>query len=115
MAIQTLLSKFNINPDTVNQMVPIINTTVNDGQVTATDQHYFTDNLNFNMHVILLYNTNQHDSSTNCFYNHCESRFNYTFLKDYDRFIHFTQQPTNRNQPSSFGQAITNKPDGTYI
>ena len=114
-AIKILLTKFKIPKEMVDQMQPIINTTIHDGQVAATGQPYFVDRYDTSNNKIPWYNLHRYGWDTNQWFDHRDGVFNYNFIKNFRQTFHYSAQPQNASQVSTFREAMENVPDGCYI
>ena len=55
-SIKILLQRFNISSDVINKRVPIVNSQINEGRITASGQPYFIvfyDNQMYKLHFIM--------------------------------------------------------------
>ena len=99
----------------VDQMQPVINTTIQYGQVAATGQPYFTDRYDKSNNKIPWYNKHRYEWDTNQWFDHCDNIFNHDFIKDFRQVFHFNPNPENASQVLAFRDAMENTPDGCYI
>ena len=84
-AVKILLKHFQLEPNTVDQMQPIINSIIQNGQVATTGQPYFVDYHDTSRNQIRFNNPNQYEWNTNRWYNSNGNRFSFQFIKEYTR------------------------------
>ena len=116
-AMKLLLKQFQIQTNSVDQMQPIINSTIQNGQVTATGIPYFVDYHDQSHNQIHFNNPNQYEWNVNRWFksNANGNRFSYQFIKEYKQIFHYSERPQNPSQVTSLKEAMTNAPNGTYI
>ena len=66
-SVKMLLQRFNISSDTINQMIPVINSHVEDGRYTASYQASFVDYYDKSNEKIPFFEQNRFDWTGNRF------------------------------------------------
>ena len=114
-SIQLLLQRFNISGDTIKKMVPVVNSQIQNGRMAASGQPYFLDYLDKSFEQIPFYDPDRHTWDANRFFDKRDLRFNYQFIKEYQKIWYFNNKPQHSNQVSSFIEAVNKSKDGTYM
>ena len=114
-AVKILLQRFNISGESINKMVPIINNQVQDGRMAASGQPYFIDFLDRTNDQIPFFESHRNTWGANRFFDKRDLRYNYQFIKEYQKAWYFNDNPRYQNQVGSFLEAVTNSGNGTYI
>ena len=96
-------------------MQPVVNTSIQDGQVAATGQPYFINYHDNSQNQIRFNNPHQYEWNIHRWFNPNDNRFSFQFIKEYKQIFHYNQNPQNASQVTSLRDAMTNAPNGTYI
>ena len=101
-AVKILLKKFQIQAN-IDQMQPVINSVIQDGQVAATGIPYFVNYYDSSRNKIPWFNLQRQgwNGNGNQWYDHRDNRFNYQFLKEFRQTFHFNNNPQNATQAKS--------------
>ena len=113
--VKRLLHRFQIPTNVVDQMQPIINSIIQDGQVAATGQPYFINYYDQTRNQIGFYNNHRYGWNLNRWFNKNDNRYNFQFVKEFKQVFHYNRNPTNATQVKSLREAMDNAPNGTYI
>ena len=114
-SVKDLLQKFNISGDSIKTMVPVINSAIQNGRMAASGQPYFINFLDKSNEQIPFYDIHRHTWSANRFYDRRDIRYNYQFIKEYQRTWYYNANPQHNNQVVQFGDAINQSGNGTYM
>ena len=110
-----LLQRFNISSDVINKMVPVVNSQINEGRITASEQPYFIDFYDKSNVQIPFHDVNRYKWTVNRFFDKRDMRFNYEFIHEYKKTWYFSYTAAHSNQVISFLEAVNKSGNGTYI
>ena len=113
--VKQLLQRFQIPTNIIDQMQPIINSIIQDGQVAATGQPYYIDYYDQSRNQIGFYNHHRYGWNMSKWFDSRDNRFNFQFIKEFKQVFHYHRNPTNATQVKSLREAMKNAPNGTYI
>ena len=114
-SIKELLQKFNISGESIKTMVPVINSAIQNGRMAASGQPYFINFLDKSNEQIPFYDIHRHTWSANRFFDRRDIRYNYQFIKEYQKTWYYNVNPQHNNQVTQFGDAINQSGNGTYM
>ena len=114
-AIKKLMNKFDIPSYTIDQMQPVINSVIQDGQVAASGQPYFINFYDQSDNQIRFYNHHRRGWNSNKWFDNRDNRYNFQFIKEFRQVFNFSNNPSNASQVKSIREAMENAPNGTYM